>query len=94
MNEQREIWQGEVRPVMLSRWVSKFIIGNEQFLWRALGVPPNQRDMIREDHEGGDHAQAMWDYVVNTLDPVVDQGLLGEDNYFYLLCLKGFYTKR
>lgn len=103
MNEQREIWYEKVRPVILSWWVSKFIIGNEQFLWRALGVPTNQRNMIRNDHlkgkgssgnEVNDHAEAMWDYVVNTLDPIVENSLLGEDNYFYLLCLKGFYTKR
>jgi betaine lipid synthase len=83
--------------VILSRWVSKFIIGNEQFLWRALGVPTNQRDMIRNDHlkekgssgnEANDHAEAMWDYAV------VENSLLGGDNYFYLLCQKGFYTKR
>lgn len=103
MNEQREIWHEEVRPVILSWWVSKFIIGNEKFLWKALGVPTNQRDIIRSDHleEKGssrngieNHAEAMWDYVVNTLDPVVENSLLGEENHFYLLCLKGLYTKR
>lgn len=103
MNEQREIWHEEVRPVILSWWVSKFIIGNEKFLWEALGVPTNQRDIIRSDHleEKGssgngieNHAEAMWDYVVNTLDPVVENSLLGEENHFYLLCLKGLYTKR
>jgi betaine lipid synthase len=99
LNEQREIWRETVRPVMLSKWVSRGIIGNESFLWKALGVPPNQRDMIVNDYlernrGKGDSRMAMWEYVVNTLDPVIENSMIGEENYFYLLCLKGSYTKR
>lgn len=109
LNEQREIWKSKLRPVILSWWVSWAIIGNDRFLWKALGVPGNQRDMIYEDYyrdgveepsnvtpkarrdRGGN---AMWEYVVNTLDPVVENTLIGSDNYFYELCLRGRYSER
>ncbi|KAF8473207.1 hypothetical protein BDZ91DRAFT_675824 [Kalaharituber pfeilii] len=103
LNEQREIWREKLRPVILSWWVSWAIISNEKFLWKALGVPSNQRDMINDDYYNvGDSkpkqrdrgGKAMWEYVVNTLDPVVETSLIGDDNYFYELCLKGCYSKR
>ncbi|KAL7276227.1 hypothetical protein RUND412_000785 [Rhizina undulata] len=113
INEQVEIWRKSVRPVILSRWVSWGIVGNERFLWSALGVPPNQRDMIYEDYhyrnlpqppyssdrewtpEKGDKGgKAMWDYVVDTFDPVIEKTLLRDDNYFYLLCLQGAYSEK
>ncbi|KAI5781495.1 hypothetical protein EDC01DRAFT_619620 [Geopyxis carbonaria] len=104
INEQCEIWKAKIRPVILSWWVSRFIIGNEKFLWKALGVPVNQRNMILSDYyerqrgEEGKNSgidrsgMAMWEYVVNTLDPVVENSLIGSENYFYLLCLQGCYS--
>lgn len=58
--------------------------------------------MEREKLEGGLKAakekglggQAVWEYVVNTLDPVVRETLLSDDNYFYLLCLSGQFSKK
>ncbi|KAL7266603.1 hypothetical protein RUND412_010846 [Rhizina undulata] len=112
INEQIEIWRRSIRPVILSRWVSWGIVGNERFLWSALGVPINQRDMIYEDYyhrhhphstssdgewtpESGDRGgKAMWDYVVNTFDPVIENTLLSNDNYFYILCLQGAYNEK
>ena len=35
----------------------------------------------------------MWKYVVNTLDPVVENTLLRDSNYFYRLCLMGKYSE-
>ena len=37
--------------------------------------------------------EAMWKYVVNTLDPVVENTLLRDSNYFYRLCLTGRYSE-
>lgn len=102
LNQQKEIWRDKVRPIILSRWLSAAVIANERFLWKALGVPAAQRNLILADyHErqkrggggsGGGSGNAMWEYVVNTLDPVVESSLLGSDNYFYLLCLLRHYT--
>ncbi|KAI0631286.1 hypothetical protein C8Q77DRAFT_199390 [Trametes polyzona] len=102
LRAQRAIWRTRLRPVVLNRWLSNLVVANEQFLWRALGVPPNQRDMIYEDaraasgaERGGSFApkDAMWRYVVDTLDPVVENTLLRDSNYFYRLCLMGRYSE-
>lgn len=116
MNEQREIWQKRVRRVLLSQLLAYFVVGSERFLWKALGVPGEQRAMIEEDYkrqtdrEASVHSsapdaasgvgrpgdigatrsgQAIWNYGVQTLDPVVNSTLVSEDNHYYLLCLLG-----
>lgn len=48
--EQREIWTKRVRRVMLSQFLAHTVIGSERFLWKALGVPANQRAMIEQDY--------------------------------------------
>ena len=101
LRAQRAIWRTRLRPVVLSRFLSYLVVSNERFLWRALGVPANQRDMITDDGiaaavaSGGKFSaeEAMWKYVVNTLDPVVENTLLKDSNYFYRLCLLGKYNK-
>ncbi|KAK1024293.1 hypothetical protein LTR33_017929, partial [Friedmanniomyces endolithicus] len=110
--EQREIWTKRVRRVLLSQLLAYFVIGSERFLWKALGVPGEQRAMIEEDYQraSGDRAlssaaekssgtgqpgevgatksgQAIWNYGVQTLDPVANDTLVSEDNHYYLVCL-------
>lgn len=38
--------------------------------------------------------QSIWEYVVNTLDPVVNDTLISNDNYFYYLCVQGKFSRR
>ncbi|CAK1359924.1 unnamed protein product [Cercospora beticola] len=119
--EQREIWNRRVRKVLLSQLLAYFVVGSERFLWKALGVPGEQRAMIEEDFklqlDRGDavkadksaeksgtgepgavgatkSGKAIWNYGVQTLDPVANGTLLSEDNHYYLLCLLGHYTRR
>ncbi|KAL8714977.1 MAG: hypothetical protein Q9225_006462 [Loekoesia sp. 1 TL-2023] len=105
-NEQREVWS-RIRPMILSRTLHWAIVGTEWFLWNAAGVPASQRRMIIRDsvdlpsHNMSSHnrlsdatGEAMWSYIVNTLDPVARDTLLSEDNYHYLLALTGRYTRR
>lgn len=116
--EQREIWTKRVRRVLLSQFLAYFVIGSERFLWKALGVPSEQRAMIEEDYKRrGDpesgHARkdvapdeksgdgkageitatksghAIWNYGVQTLDPVVNETLVSNDNHYYMVCLAG-----
>jgi betaine lipid synthase len=109
LNEQREIWTRRVRRVLLSQFLSYTVIGTERFLWKALGVPANQRRMIEHDYlvqcdgrdskkgvsaSGVKSGQAIWEYAVNTLDPVVKNTLVAEENPYYLICLQGQYTQR
>ena len=95
--EQQEIWP-RIRRVLLSRALHWAVVSTEWFAWKAAGVPPAQRRMIVEDHrdqvDGDLRGEAIWEYIVNTLDPVVKNTLVGDDNYFYLLCLQGRYSQR
>ncbi|KAI7644155.1 hypothetical protein KC322_g19744, partial [Hortaea werneckii] len=38
--------------------------------------------------------EAIWNYALQTLDPVARDTLVSEDNHYYLLCLLGHYTSR
>lgn len=37
---------------------------------------------------------AVWEYMVQTLDPLIENTLIGEDNPYYVVCLSGHYTQR
>lgn len=105
LNQQREIWP-RIRRVLMSRALHWTVIGTEWFAWRAAGVPPAQRKMILLDHLNQNgiatlgsekpvlRGEAIWEYIVNTLDPVVNDTLISDDNYFYLLCLQGRYSQK
>ncbi|KAB8304502.1 hypothetical protein EYC80_003890 [Monilinia laxa] len=104
LNEQREIWRRKIRPVIMSRLFSYLVVAQESFLWKALGVPPNQLRMLEADYaageggrvgfQGGRRGSAVWEYMVRTLDPVMEATLVGEANPYYLVCLQGCYTER
>lgn len=105
LNQQREIWP-KIRRVLMSRALYWTVIGTEWFAWKAAGVPPAQRQMILSDHlaqkglestnsnSSSMKGEAIWEYMVNSLDPVAQDTLISDDNYFYLLCLQGRYTEK
>ncbi|KAI1136057.1 hypothetical protein F5Y05DRAFT_122398 [Hypoxylon sp. FL0543] len=105
LNEQREIWRDKIRPALLSRLVSKFVVSQEAFLWTALGVPKNQLAIIEEDHAVSEavcgpqararntRSHAIWEYMVNTLDPMVESTHIAADNPYYLVCLDGKFSR-
>ncbi|OJD10524.1 hypothetical protein AJ78_08491 [Emergomyces pasteurianus Ep9510] len=105
LNEQREVWP-RIRRVLMSRPLHWAVVGTEWFAWKAAGVPAAQRNMIIADflersglaggvkQDAEVSGQAIWEYVVNTLDPVVKNTLISNDNYFYYLCLQGQYSRR
>ncbi|KAF2178880.1 hypothetical protein K469DRAFT_802382 [Zopfia rhizophila CBS 207.26] len=103
LNEQREIWQRSIRTVLHSKILTWTVIGNEKWLWKALGVPPAQRNMIEQDFrtqervpgagaETSTSGHAVYEYVLNTFEPVVNSTLLSTSNHYYLLTLLGHYT--
>lgn len=106
LNEQREIWHSKIRPALLSRLVSNLVVSQETFLWAALGVPKNQLAMIEADHAESDavrgpkptakssRSHAIWHYMVNTLDPMIEHTHITADNPYYLVCLEGKFSKR
>jgi betaine lipid synthase len=112
LNEQREIWNKKIRPIIMSRLLNYLVVSQEKFLWAALGVPYRQLAMLEADHLASEslcspsplkHSEkelnankvsAVWEYMVQTLDPVVESSLIGEDNPYYLVCLQGSYSHR
>lgn len=102
LNEQREIWP-RIRKVLLSRTLHWAIVSTEAFCWKAAGVPREQREMIIQDwrrlmglkeNAKGGKDEAVWQYVVDTLDPVIENTLVRSDNYFYYLCLNAKFSKK
>ncbi|CBF70581.1 hypothetical protein AN5914.2 [Aspergillus nidulans FGSC A4] len=103
--EQRQIWP-RIRAVLLSKPLHWAVVSTEWFAWKAAGVPRNQRNMIVEDYFKRNgltkdmknakdiSGKSIWEYVVDTLDPVVHETMISNDNYFYYLCLKGQFSKR
>ncbi|EON98336.1 putative 3-amino-3-carboxypropyl transferase protein [Phaeoacremonium minimum UCRPA7] len=106
LNEQREIWRNRIRPALLSKLVSKLVVSQESFLWTALGVPKNQLAMIEADHATSEavcgstptakavRSHAIWHYMVNTLDPMVESTHIAADNPYYHVCLTGKFSRK
>jgi len=109
MAEQREVWTRSIRRVLLSRLLAWTVISNKGWLWRALGVPENQRAMIEQDYARQNDSRArapgeeisnfgsgaaIWNYAVNTLDPVARDTSVADDNHYYHVCLAGHYSRR
>lgn len=84
IKEQVRIWESKVKPKLFNPFVATLLVGNPVFLWKALGVPANQAELM------GD---SVLKYIVDTLDPLVHRSLISTDNYFYYLCLKGKYAR-
>lgn len=82
--EQQTIWKNKIRPALFNPIVTRILIANPVFLWKALGVPLNQANMI----EGG-----ILRYIIDTLEPLIERSLISSENYFYHLCLTGHYTR-
>ena len=84
MDEQLKIWNFKIKPTLLNPIVSKLLVGNPLFLWKALGVPANQASLM---------GPSVLKYVKDTFEPMVNRSLVSTDNYFYYLCLQGHYAK-
>lgn len=104
LNEQREIWNRSIKGVLHNKLLTWTVLGNEKWLWKALGVPPAQRALIESDFqrsaaefdtataERKTSGNAVYEYVLNTFEPVVTTTLLSSSNHYYLLTLLGRYT--
>lgn len=101
LNEQREIWPS-IRQVLLSWPLHRAVVSTEWWAWKAAGVPAAQHALIVDDYcqrmklpkTKKTSGEAIWQYVIDTLDPVVETTQLSRDNYFYYVCLQGKYSKR
>lgn len=99
--EQVHAWKALLRPALLSPLLCKLVVSQQSFLWKALGVPKNQLAMIEADHSarsransrGQGRSQAVWRYMVDTLDPVAQQTHIASDNPYYYVCLAGQFSQ-
>jgi betaine lipid synthase len=62
----------------------------------SVSQDPSQQSPLGHSKEAlkSSRGRAVWEYMVQTLDPLVENGLIGEDNPYYLVCLQGSYTQR
>lgn len=104
--EQKDLWYTTIRRIILSWPLHKLLVSTEWWAWRAAGVPPEQRQLIINDYAAklpvevrtkmsqrkltGD---AIFKFLEDTLDPVVNHTLLSRENYFYHLVLQGKYSR-
>ncbi|EXJ90521.1 hypothetical protein A1O1_03624 [Capronia coronata CBS 617.96] len=99
LNEQKELWPS-IRKILLSWPLHRAVVSTEWWAWKAAGVPPAQHALILEDYSQRTElpksrcGEAIWQYVVDTLDPVVETTQISRDNYFYYLCLQGRYSRK
>ncbi|KAL2834428.1 hypothetical protein BDW59DRAFT_47280 [Aspergillus cavernicola] len=105
LEEQRKIWP-RIRSVLMSKPLHWAVVSTEWFAWKAAGVPRNQRNMIVDDYYNRNglnkemkqakdvSGKSIWEYVVDTLDPAVQETMISNDNYFYFLCLQGQFSRR
>ncbi|KAJ9606947.1 hypothetical protein H2200_008958 [Cladophialophora chaetospira] len=101
LNEQREMWP-QIRNLLLSWPLHKTVVSTEWWAWKAAGVPANQHALILDDYSKRTglpkskrvSGEAIWQYVVDTLDPVVETTQISRDNYFYYLCLQGKFSRK
>ncbi|KAK2459512.1 hypothetical protein APHAL10511_008471 [Amanita phalloides] len=103
LDAQRETWP-QIRRVLVSRLLNWAVVKTEWFAWKAAGVPPPQRNMIIDDflkrkglsrgikNHSDVGGRAIWEYIVDTFDPVAKNTLISNDNYFYYLCLQGKFS--
>lgn len=103
LNEQREIWEKSLKKVLFNRMLAYLTVHSEKWLWKALGVPPAQRNMITQDYMVANNitkadkntpGNAIWEYCINTIEPMIASTLVSESNHYYYLCLQGKYSTR
>jgi betaine lipid synthase len=84
--EQSAIWESKLRPVLLSKWITKLFLANPAFLWNALGVPSNQAQVFLSE-------TTTEQFAIDTLDPVAYGTHVKTGAYHYQVCLEQKYTR-
>ncbi|GAA5930792.1 class I SAM-dependent methyltransferase [Sporobolomyces koalae] len=87
IEEQRRIWDFKLRPVLLSKAITRIFLSNPAFLWNALGVPINQMKVFLDE-------TTTRQFAIDTLDPVAYGTHIAGGAYHYQLCLEQQYTKK
>ena len=107
LEEQRQIYEKDIRPVVLSGFFVKLLLSNPVFLWNSLGVPMNQLAMLTTEsseltypaRKGTTHfptsyllATGVRQYCMDTLDPIGRTIHIRTSNYHYYLAITSRYN--
>ncbi|KAJ2601695.1 hypothetical protein GGF40_001050 [Coemansia sp. RSA 1286] len=84
LEQQSALWISRIRQKLLGN-LAVVLLDNPIVMWRLLGVPINQWNMLRQ--EG-----SMSQYVRDTLDPVALTTKFSDENYFYHLLIRHRYS--
>ena len=84
IDEQREVYEREVRPRIWTPWLKWFL--SRSFTLTLLGVPWPQRDQITTQYPGG-----VSKFIRDSFEVVLCE-LPFRDNYFWRVYFQGFYT--
>ncbi|GAA6063494.1 hypothetical protein JCM10212_004453 [Sporobolomyces blumeae] len=87
LEKQKKIWDDKLRPVLLSKFITRVFLANPAFLWNALGVPMNQAKCFLDE-------TSTEQFAIDTLDPVAYSTHIAGGAYHYQLCLEQKYTKK
>ncbi|KAK6540561.1 hypothetical protein TWF694_009352 [Orbilia ellipsospora] len=102
LEDQIKLWRKGLRRILLNRVFNYAVISSEKWLWKALGVPRNQRAIIDQDFLARQQGpkpvpsslgSGVRQYLIETLDPVIETTLLSSENPYYLLTLLSRYTR-
>ncbi|KAJ2655145.1 hypothetical protein IWW48_005700 [Coemansia sp. RSA 1200] len=85
LSEQTHLWRQRMRGWVRGALATWFL-DNPVIMWQLLGVPISQWNMLRS--EG-----SMSQYVRDTIEPVVAETSLADDNYFYHLVFALGYSR-
>mmetsp|Transcript_15720 Transcript_15720/g.51573 ORF Transcript_15720/g.51573 Transcript_15720/m.51573 type:complete len:706 (-) Transcript_15720:126-2243(-) len=94
IEEQRKAWFScwVVRLLMMLPSSFNTLLGaitmNNGVMWGCLGVPPRQASLIRKD------GRTVGEYAATVFNGVSTDSLLVSENYFYLCCLTGKFTRQ
>jgi betaine lipid synthase len=92
LSEQRDLWWNNIYVCFL-RFVMSFnflvmIFFNKYFFWNFCGVPKKQLNLIKYDN------RKINEYLMYVFNNVFTHSHITTENYFYLLCLTGCFTKK
>jgi betaine lipid synthase len=86
--ESWKLWSESLKPALFNRFIVNVIFNTRHFMWKALGVPEKQMEMLLNEFDGD-----LYKCVSDTLDPIGKNGIIPRNNYFYYCCLMSEYSQ-
>lgn len=88
VSQEKFLWNALGVPKNQLHMLEADYIASESAARNASPLEYSETDLKRSK------GRAVWEYMVQTLDPVIESSVIGEENPYYLVCLQGFYTRK